>query len=306
MVALNFGVICYLLISSPATAVPLAGAVIYLKFGAVAVPVLCVWACKELFDDRCKLQLWYIIPVAIVLVPIWYGRGEIPPALAMVRGTTVAMLYVYLVYTAISTAVGDLVETRRSFRNWLVGLVAICGIVVVSFEVFFAGIELSPAFLSLHAAAILLLTGMFAIWSLRIREEVWINTAAADIADKSMLSPAESALLNRLNKSMQENAWKQEGLTIRLLAESLDAPEHRLRKVINSGLGYRNFAAFLNERRIKAASGILADPDRAEVSILSIAFDCGYASLGPFNRAFREIKGESPTEYRHRALDHTG
>ena len=35
-----------------------------------------------------------------------------------------------------------------------------------------------------------------------------------------------------------------------------------------------------------------------DLPILSIALDCGYGSIGPFNRAFRQRFGMTPTEYR--------
>ena len=34
----------------------------------------------------------------------------------------------------------------------------------------------------------------------------------------------------------------------------------------------------------------------------TIAFDLGYGSLGPFNRAFRAATGAAPTEWRRQAL----
>jgi AraC-like DNA-binding protein len=34
------------------------------------------------------------------------------------------------------------------------------------------------------------------------------------------------------------------------------------------------------------------------VTVLEIAYDVGFASIGPFNRAFRAATGHSPTEYR--------
>jgi AraC-like DNA-binding protein len=63
-------------------------------------------------------------------------------------------------------------------------------------------------------------------------------------------------------------------------------------------LGYRNFAAFLNERRIAAAKVALADPERTRVAISTIAFEVGFSSLAPFNRAFRDITGKTPTDWR--------
>ncbi len=68
--------------------------------------------------------------------------------------------------------------------------------------------------------------------------------------------------------------------------------------MINKGLGYRNFAQFVNEHRIGAACEVLSDPARADTPVLSIAYDVGFASIGPFNRAFREKHQQSPTEYR--------
>jgi AraC-like DNA-binding protein len=77
---------------------------------------------------------------------------------------------------------------------------------------------------------------------------------------------------------------------------------HLLRRLINKGLGYRNFAAFLNDHRITEARQRLADPKQAREQISAIAFGLGYASLAPFNRAFRELTGVTPTDYRAQAL----
>jgi AraC-like DNA-binding protein len=35
-----------------------------------------------------------------------------------------------------------------------------------------------------------------------------------------------------------------------------------------------------------------------DLPILTIALDSGYGSIGPFNRAFRQRYGMTPTEYR--------
>jgi AraC-like DNA-binding protein len=46
----------------------------------------------------------------------------------------------------------------------------------------------------------------------------------------------------------------------------------------------------------------LEAPEASEETILEIAFDVGFSSLGPFNRAFRETTGKSPTDFRKQAL----
>jgi AraC-like DNA-binding protein len=99
-----------------------------------------------------------------------------------------------------------------------------------------------------------------------------------------------------------ERIHRQEGLTIAMLAAKIDLPEYRLRQVINEGLGYRNFNAFLNRYRLDEAKAALADPSQRDVPVLTIAIDAGFQSIGPFNRAFKAETGRTPTEFRRDAL----
>lgn len=95
-----------------------------------------------------------------------------------------------------------------------------------------------------------------------------------------------------------ERAYRQDGLTIGALAQRLSLPEHRLRRLINPALGYRNFNSFLNYYRIAEAKAALADASQSEVPVLTIALDTGFSSLGPFNRAFKAETGATPSEFR--------
>ncbi|HWT50798.1 MAG TPA: AraC family transcriptional regulator, partial [Caulobacter sp.] len=113
------------------------------------------------------------------------------------------------------------------------------------------------------------------------------------------LTPADRLVLARLDKAMNENeVWRGEDLSIGTLAALVGAPEHRLRKLINGTLGHRNFADYVNGRRIEAAKVALADPEQALKSVSTIAYELGFASLGPFNRAFRAATGATPTAWR--------
>ena len=108
----------------------------------------------------------------------------------------------------------------------------------------------------------------------------------------------DTVLIGRIKQAMASEIWREESLTIGALASRLSVPEHRLRRTINQGLGYRNFSSFINRARIEAACANLNDPNKINITILEIAYDIGFASIGPFNRAFRAEKGCSPTEYR--------
>jgi AraC-like DNA-binding protein len=105
----------------------------------------------------------------------------------------------------------------------------------------------------------------------------------------------ERALLARLQGAMTaQEVWKKEGLSIGILANNLSVPEYRLRRLINESLGYKNFADYINSHRIEAAKAVLSDPAKATQSISQIAYDLGFASLGPFNRVFKADTNLSP------------
>jgi AraC-like DNA-binding protein len=57
------------------------------------------------------------------------------------------------------------------------------------------------------------------------------------------------------------------------------------------------FQKFVTDVRIGHACNMLLHP---EVSITSVAVNCGFAELSTFNRAFRKLRNMSPGEYRAR------
>jgi AraC-like DNA-binding protein len=123
-----------------------------------------------------------------------------------------------------------------------------------------------------------------------------------DNADQP-LEGVEKTLLQRLQNTLEDGQiWKRERLSIGTLAHELAIPEYRLRRLINERLGYKNFADFINSHRIKAAKAALSDPAQVTLSISQLAFDLGFGSLGPFNRAFKASTDMSPTEWRAQNL----
>ncbi|MEM9305392.1 MAG: helix-turn-helix domain-containing protein [Pseudomonadota bacterium] len=95
----------------------------------------------------------------------------------------------------------------------------------------------------------------------------------------------------------EERAYREMGLTIGQLANRVDAPEYRLRQVINRAMGYRNFNDFLNSYRIAEVVDRLEDSANSE-PVLSIALDVGFRSLSSFNKVFKDTYQKTPTEYR--------
>lgn len=86
-------------------------------------------------------------------------------------------------------------------------------------------------------------------------------------------------------------------LSLNSLAKMLGMSIHDLSKIINTGLR-KNFNDFVNEFRIKDVTHKMTDPAYDHITLLGIAFDCGFNSKTTFNRAFKQIIGKSPAEYK--------
>jgi len=98
----------------------------------------------------------------------------------------------------------------------------------------------------------------------------------------------------------EKKTYTEHGLTVASLAEILKVREYKLRHLINQRLGYRNFNHYLHKYRIEEAGRRLQDPENT-LPILSIALDVGYSSINPFNRAFKDAMGETPSNFRKSA-----
>ncbi|RPE13417.1 AraC family transcriptional regulator [Chitinophaga lutea] len=86
-------------------------------------------------------------------------------------------------------------------------------------------------------------------------------------------------------------------LTIYTLAEALNMQRHHLSQLINERSG-SSFYDFINGYRVEAVKSRLKDPASGHLTILGIAFECGFNSKATFNTTFRKFTGLTPSAYR--------
>ncbi|MGQ0524805.1 MAG: helix-turn-helix domain-containing protein [Betaproteobacteria bacterium] len=304
-------VIAYLVLSAPlAGEIPAAVRVPLVALASVGAAMLWLTA-GALFDDSFRLTPGRMVPASLLLVCslLYYLSKEAYPWQAAAAGNVHKAVAVALYAAAIAYAWrglrGDLIEARRWFRLWFIGGASILGLAIAVAEVTYreaavpAGLELAKV------GVIFVLTTVLFIWSFELKAD-WLTAPARPKPSEPQaeeVPPGERQLLAELRQAMDDaRVYREEGVTIAALARRLRAPEERLRRVINQRLGYRNFNSFLNERRIADAKAALADPSAARKPVLTIALEAGFGSIGPFNRVFKEAFGETPTEYRRRAL----
>lgn len=192
----------------------------------------------------------------------------------------------------------DLIEARRRLRVPFLAIVAGYSVLISLVQIgLTAGIRAS--WYGLADAGLQAALGLLGASVLLEARAVLFGTATPALALPTDAPDPDAPWLARLNQVIERDAlWRREALTIGELADAVGLPEHRLRRLINDRLGHRNFPSFINGLRIDAAKAMLLAPDSAGRTVAAIAFDLGFGSLGPFNRAFRDATGLTPTEYR--------
>jgi len=94
----------------------------------------------------------------------------------------------------------------------------------------------------------------------------------------------------------KEKPYLNPELTLGSLAGQLGMSREELSSIINNGFDSR-FNDFINGYRIREVKRLIADGKHESFSMLGLAYEAGFNSKATFNRAFRKVENQSPTEY---------
>lgn len=263
-----------------------------------------------LFEDR-RITLATLAPAAALTAFGTFGLLTVPPArdaVWIVHNVMEMALSAHALFIIYRSWRGDLVEVRRQLRGPFMAIVTIYVITLSAIEIGESVGVVASWYSLAGSVALALFCVLGTYFFLQARATLFgaAEPVTMAAAQAPRLEAADRVTLERLTEIMDTGeAWRREGVTIGTLAAEVSTPEHRLRRLINDHLGHRNFAAFVNARRIEAAKRILSDANQARATVAAIAFDLGFGSLGPFNRAFKEATGQTPTQWRREALEQT-
>ena len=115
---------------------------------------------------------------------------------------------------------------------------------------------------------------------------------------KSGLSSESSETLHRqLNQIMSgEKLYCESELSLSELATRLNTQPNYLSQVINEREG-KNFYDYINSQRIEEFKRLAVSPDNRKYTLLALAEQCGFNSKSSFNRYFKKVTGQSPSEF---------
>jgi len=271
--------------------------------GAITTPVLFWLLAKAIFDDHFQptpsIVLWFVLQISLHFNLYLSGKlsFNIPVVeIFCILAQVVSIAFVLAgLYGALKTRQGDLIESRVRFRNIFIVITATLIGVTLIVEATAVTHQTAIILQTLQRASILGLSVYFLLGNFDIQPGFFFP----EIPKPKPMNSQDPILENKLMTLLdEEKVYRREGLTIKELAVLVEAQEHKLRRLINGQLGFKNFNDFLNKYRVSEACEVLSDPSQNQKTILEIAYALGYQSIGPFNKAFKDLKNTTPTVFR--------
>lgn len=157
------------------------------------------------------------------------------------------------------------------------------------------------------SSALLIVVSIQYILFLQTREKN--QTKLHSIRDAMPISGTSNAIDSGLDvdmhivdgiKSLVENdhIYLQANLKIADFAQILQTSEYKVSRAIRQYYNAVNFNSFINEYRVQRAKQLLVNDESAKWSILVVALESGFSSLGTFNRVFKKQEACMPNDFR--------
>ncbi len=275
----------------------------------------CGWAwllSRTLFRPSQPIERWVILVIAAIIAveSPWalsaiLSNGAPSGELHRIIGNAASLVCIsalFLVLLEALSGYGALTSrSERRFRQMFVGgyaaLISVSMLWAINaVDGTFAGHWQDAALMSCGLAGIILTR--IAV-SYRKRNPLIAAEKQSRVRSLSATAAGDEALAQRiLAKIADEEIFTTPNLKVADFSHMLGEHDYKVTQCVTGRLNYRNFNHLVNTFRIRLAKQALSLECGGNQPILSIAYDCGFNSIGPFNRAFRQEVGMTPREFR--------
>ena len=157
----------------------------------------------------------------------------------------------------------------------------------------------------LFIVVIIYVISYIAIWSpevFKLSEDQVVQFAlrknngnySTDKKDYDELSVLNEKLLNYMNV---QKPYLNSKLTLQELAGDLEISRHQLSALINQKQKI-NFYEFVNNYRVNELKSLLGDSEKKHIKMIELAYEAGFNSKASYNRIFKQLAAQTPTEYK--------
>ena len=117
--------------------------------------------------------------------------------------------------------------------------------------------------------------------------------------EKSGLEQSKSqAIIEDLDQIMnKEKPWTNPKLTLQSLADNMNVSTNHVSQSINENRKL-NFFEYVNDFRVEEFKKKISNQQNNHLTLLGIAYDCGFNSKSSFNYIFKTKTGTTPSAYK--------
>lgn len=260
-------------------------------------PLLWLYA-RSLLNNNIKLKpidYLHFIPFAILTITIPTGSDTF---LNTAYQLIVAQMLVYLMYSAVF--VNRQMRTGQgNLGHWVRNLL---GSGLLIWLVYLAQLFSPPIswYAGLTFFAAMVLYGL-SFWAIRHYQS--FANGFAPVKKVPLETQEAEQLYQNIHRLLEKEAiYKDAGLTVAKFAKRLHVQPYLLSKVINDKFG-KSFPELLNAYRIQEVSRQLTDPKSSDLTIQTIAYNCGFNTISSFYTAFKLEHNVTPAQYRSQMLE---
>lgn len=271
---------------------------------------------SESFPDTGKRRYWphFIAPVAaLILLMPYYAQSSVLKMNRIydifIRGATHFEEVLYGTGIVINTAYFSFMIRKMAFlwKDPLVRKEAVARLMVfiVSISVVIGLVAIAcmatRSLMLLKVSALLIFLGLvvnliFLVRYPEMNREISLLVREEQYRNSHLKGVDTEDLTARLTDAMEkEKMYLDENLTLAKLAAHLNISMHQLSEFLNTVM-HAGFARYINGYRVSEAKRLLAS--QGDMNILQIAYASGFNSNSSFHRAFTQIAGVSPKEFR--------
>ncbi len=196
-------------------------------------------------------------------------------------------------------------------RTMLIGSIFIISIDISTslYEIFIAKVEWNIGFLTVAPMVyIIIFLGYYGVSqsSILLPDFLLVERNIDSLEKNSQTTPevlsneeAEKLRL-RLGRLMkEEKPYLIDDLTLGVLASAISTTDKKLSTVLNQYMNI-SFYDYVNSFRVSEIIEAMKDQSKNHLTLLGVAYDCGFKSKSSFNRVFKNITGHSPSVYKKR------
>lgn len=266
---------------------------------------------RALFRSDAERETWPLLIVAGlimtgVLLDLYDGSQSTPDLAGYVFGTASSvhslLSSTVLLLTMVEACLGyrsDLPKREKRFRiGFVAGYTNLLAVAVLWLNGAPEGSWAQQASAQIKMLCAMLAIGL-SIWVWRFRRRHPLPRPKRRQRRTINVSTEDKALADRILQQLErEKLYLEPDLKLADFSRRIGETSHRVSASITGVIGFPNFNALINQFRINAAKRALQSPEAREKSILAIALDAGFSSVGPFNRAFKRETGTTPSDFR--------